>query len=573
MSLPRTHHRWWLLDYHRADLPADLLAGAVVAVLLVPQSMAYALLAGLPPQVGLYASVVPVALYGLAGRGRLSVAPTAITSLLVGSALAPLAAAGSLEAVGWALSLALLVGATQLLLGLLRAGFLANLLGHSVISGFTSAAALVIATGQLPSLAGLPTASGSFGAKLLALARGLGQVHAPTLVLGGGAVALLLLVPRFADRWLRRLRIPAAGRSALARGGPLAAVVLGTLAVQHLSLEGVAVVGKIPAGLPSLTLPGLAPEALRTLLPSALAIALVSFVESFAIAKALAARHRERVEADAVLRGLGTANLGSAFTGGYPVTGGLGRSTVNDEAGAKSGMASLVTAGLVALTLAFLTPAFRSLPRAVLAAIILVAVSRLFDPSSFRRLWRYSTSDALAWAVTFVAVLVEGVELGILTGVAAAIALHLARTSRPHVAVVGRLGDGEHFRNVLRHPVRTWPDLLLVRVDESLYFANAAYLEGRLLEMVAQRPAVRHLVLIASAVNLIDGGALESLDRLTTELRQAGVTLHLAEVKGPVMDRLARTDFLHRLAPGRVFLSTHEAVLALAQEGGADAVA
>ncbi|MCB1056420.1 MAG: sulfate permease [Acidobacteria bacterium] len=569
MSHPLSTPRWWLLDYRRADLPADLLAGAVVAVLLVPQSMAYALLAGLPPQMGLYASVVPVTLYGLFGKGRsLSVAPTAITALLVGSSLARLTPAGSADTLAWAVVLAFLVGVIQLALGLLRAGFLANLLGHSVISGFTSAAALVIAANQLPPLLGIHREPGSsFAERVSNLLADAAETDLATLALGVGAILLLLVFPKIVHRSLRPL--PEVLRSALARGGPLAAVALGSLAVTRLDLDSVAVVGAIPAGLPVPSLPALSFEAVRALLPSALAISLISFVESFAISKALASRHRERVEPDAVLRGLGTANLGASLTGAFPVSGGLGRSMVNDQAGARSGVASVTAAALVALTLVALTPAFRSLPRAVLAAIIVVAVSRLFEPNAFRRLWRYSKSDALAWAVTFVAVLVVGVEHGVLTGVVAAVALHLARTSRPHIAVVGRLGNGEHFRNVLRHPVRTWPKLLLVRIDESLYFANAAYLEGRVLEMVARRPEVEHLVLIASAVNLIDGGALESLDRLITGLRQAGVTLHLAEVKGPVMDRLKRSDLLAKLAPGRVFLSTHNAVEALAPDGEA----
>lgn len=564
---------WWLARYRRSDLPSDLVAGAVVAIMLVPQSMAYALLAGLPAEVGLYASVVPVAVYALAGSSRtLAVGPVAIVSLLVASGLAPLAEPGSAAYLGLALTLAAMVGVLQVALGLARAGFLVNFLSHAVISGFTSAAALVIAVSQLRHLTGASVAGGGHLLERLAASVGLGGgIQLPTLAIGAGAILVLLTSKHSGGRLLTRLGVPPSWRLPIEKSGPLLAAILGTCALAVFDFGGVAVVGEIPRGLPRPSWPAIELATLRALVPVALAIAFVGFIESFAVAQALAARRREIVDADRELVALGLANWGAALSGGYPVTGGLSRSVVNASAGARSGMASLVTAGLVALTLAFLTPAFHHLPKAVLAAIIIVAVAQLVDLAALPRLWRYSRGDALAWAGTFAAVLVAGVERGILAGAAIAVGLHLWRTSRPHLAIVGRVGSSEHFRNVERHAVTTWPQLLLVRIDESLYFANAAFLESKLLGLAVARPEVRNLVLIASAVNVIDGSALESLDRLRAELAAAGVRLHLAEVKGPVMDRLAGTTFLERLAPGRVFLSTHAAVSCLVNgEASAD---
>lgn len=554
---------WWVTSYRRSDLPADLVAGAVVAIMLVPQSMAYALLAGLPAQVGLYASVLPLVIYALFGSSRvLAVGPVAIVSLLIASTLAPLAEPGSPAYLGLALSLAALVGLVQLFLGLARAGFLVNFLSHAVISGFTSAAALLIGWSQVRHLTGAQGADG--GTRWQAFVANFDLTQSPaTAAIGGGSILLLLSFHRGLGQLLGHWRVPDAWRVPIEKSGPLVASLLGIVAVLGLGLEGVAVIGQIPAGLPRPTLPGFEFSTLWALLPAALAISFVGFIESFAVAKTLAARQRQTVDADRELVALGLANCGAALSGGYPVTGGLSRSMVNATAGAKSGMASLITATLVALTLAFFTPVFRALPKAVLAAVIVVAVVQLFDLSALPRLWRYSKADGLAWLATFGVVLVSGVERGILAGAAIAIGLHLWHTSRPHLAVVGRVGDSEHFRNVLRHDVRTSPDLLLIRIDESLYFANAAVLESKLLSLVAERPAVRHLVLIASAVNFIDGSALECLTRLRSELAEAGVTLHLAEVKGPVMDRLQETALLRDLAPGRIFLSTHEAVGAL----------
>jgi sulfate permease, SulP family len=560
----------WLPRYRRDDLPGDIMAGIIVAIVLVPQGMAYAMLANLPPEIGLYASLIPPVLYGIFGTSRaLAVGPVAIMSLMTASATAAYTGgAGRLEV---ALVLALISGLLLLAMGLLRLGLLVNFLSHPVISGFTSAAALVIAFSQLRHLLGLEMAGGlPFGDTVWQSVLHLTTANAATACLGLGSIVLLLAWRGPVARLLKAIGVPGGLVGPIAKGGPLVVVAGGTLLTGLLHLDGgagVATVGAIPEGLPALGIPSLDPDLWAELAPAAVLIAIVGFLESVSVARALASKRRQRIDANQELIALGSANIGAAFTGAYPVAGGFGRSVVNFSSGAATPLASIITALLIGVTLLVLTPLFHDLPRAVLAAIIVVAVAALIDVASFRRAWRYDKADAAAQAVTFGAVLAIGVELGIVAGIVLSLLLHLWRTSRPHVAVVGRVGNTEHFRNVRRHTVTTLPHVLAVRVDESLYFANASYLEGFLLNAVADDRLVRHVVLICSAVNVIDASALESLETLSGELRDAGVTLHLAEVKGPVSDRLARTGFLEHLAPGRVFLSTHEAMVALAQVG------
>ncbi len=558
----------WLRHYRRADLTGDVLAGVLVTIMLVPQSMAYAMLAGLPPQVGLYASIAPLVLYSLLGTSRtLAVGPVAMVSLLVATGVGSLAAPGSAEYVTLALMLAAMIGVIQLLMGGIRLGFLVNFLSHPVLSGFTSAAGLVIGFSQLKHLLGisLPSAHHPYELLLHSL-RHVGATHGMTLAIGLSSVALLLYCSTWLQRHVQRLNVPPLLWEPLTRSGPLVVVLLSTLAVWLFGLHdnaGVKIVGAIPAGLPPLRFPAFPWGSVGALFPVALTIALVGFLESISIATTLASKRRQKVEADQELIALGAANLAAACTGGYPVTGGLSRSVVNFTAGARTNLASLITAALMALTVLFLTPLFYYLPQATLAAIIVVAVSNLIDVATCIAVWRYSKADAASLIATFAGVLVFDIEIGIALGVATALGLYLWRTSRPHIAVVGRVGGTEHYRNVLRHHVKTSPNILTVRVDESLYFANTRYLETTLLSLVADRPDVKHVVLVCSAINFIDASALETLETLLAKLRDAGVALSLAEVKGPVMDGLQKTDFLTHLGVDRVFLSTHQAVQTL----------
>ena len=558
----------WLRDYNKGDLPGDLTAGIITAILLVPQAMAYSILAGLPPEIGLYASILPPILYALFGSSRtLAVGPVAVASLMVASALGSLALPGSAEYIAAALILSLLVGLFLLLMGIAKLGFLANFLSHPVMSGFTSAAAIVIAFSQLKHLLGFDIPRNiRIDEAVLHIFSHINEANGLTMVISAVSLILLFMMRRYLGPLLVRLGLPGGLASTLVKAGPMFVVILMTiLSAQMLWNEhkGLVVIGAIPAGLPPLTIPGFDMTLWRELTISALLIALVSFVESVAIARVLASKRRQKIDVNQELVGLGVANIGAAFSGGSPVCGGFSRSVVNFDAGANTQAAAIITAVLIALSVLFFTPLFYYLPQAVLAAIIIIAVLGLVDLRALKTSWIYSKSDALAWMVTFLMVMAEGIESGIIIGVILSLVLFLWRSSKPHIAIVGRVGDSEHFRNIKRHQVKTSPHLLAIRVDESLFFANARYFENYVLSAVVDQPDVKHVIFICSAINAIDGSALESLEQLIIDLKNAGVTFHLAEVKGPVMDRLEKTDFLEHLKPGRVFLSTHDAFRAL----------
>ena len=559
----------WLPRYAKSDLPGDIIAGGIVAVMLVPQAMAYAMLAGLPPQVGLYASILPLVAYSALGSSRaLAVGPVAIASLMTASALGAVVEAGTVNYVAAALILAALSGFILLAMGIARLGVLVNFLSHPVISGFTSAAALVIGVSQLEHLLGIDVPRGGhFTDSVAAIVARLVDTNLTAAGLGLGTIVVLLTMRGPLGRALARLGVSAAVVGPVTKTGPLAAVIVTTLVVWLFDLDGgagVAIVGHIPAGLPPLGMPAFDPDLWAALLPAALLISIVGFLESVSIAKALASKKRQKIDANQELVALGTSNLAAAVSGGYPVTGGFSRSVVNFTAGANTPLAALITAALIAVTVVALTPLFHYLPRATLAAVILVAITNLIDLKTLRDAWTYNKADAASLAATFLSVLIAGVEAGIVFGLAVSLALYLWRTSRPHIAVVGRVGATEHFRNIKRHTVQTTPGVLALRVDESLYFANASYLEDYLLRAIADDKSIDHVVLICSAVNFIDASALETLEEVVARLRDAGVTLHLAGVKGPVTDKLQRTAFLDHLRPGQMFLSTHEAMRALA---------
>jgi SulP family sulfate permease len=558
----------WLLHYQPDNLVGDIIAGIIVASLLIPQSMAYALLAGLPPQVGLYAGIVPAILYPLLGTSRvLAVGPVAVDSLMVGAAVSQLAPQDSPQYLAFALTLAFLVGLIELSMGLLRLGFLVNFLSRSVISGFISGAALIIAFSQVKHLFGLSLPStNSFFELLFVLIRSLPQTNWVALALGAISVAILLYFNKPLVKQLQRRGWSDQKILPVAKSAPLLVVILGTLTVKTLQLDqaaGIKVVGDIPRGLPSLTLPMLDISAWQVLLPTALAIALVGYMEGFAGGQALASKRREKIDPNQELVAFGVANLGASFTGGYPVTGGVSRSVVNFSAGANTGLASIITGGLLAVTVLFLTSLFYFLPQACLAAIIITAVYKLIDLKTLKRMWAYDRADGIAWLATFLIVLSLGVSKGIIFGALIALGLHLWRTSHPHIAVVGRLGDSEHFRNVLRHPVTTSPQVLALRVDESLYFANAKYLENFLNREIADRQELQSVLLMCSAVNVIDASALEILETLVTDLKSLGIEFYLSEVKGPVMDKLVHIGFIDFLGKDHVFLTTDQAMQAL----------
>ena len=559
----------WLKNYQSKHLFGDITAGIIVTSLLIPQGMAYALLAGLPPQIGLYASILPAIIYPLLGTSQvLAVGPVAVDSLMVAAAIAKLAPQGSSEYLALAIALAFLVGIIEIGMGVLRMGFLVNFLSRSVISGFISGAAIIIGFSQVKHLLGLKIPSTESFIELLSLILGkITEVNWVTLSLGLSSIAILLYFNQPLVKLLKRQGWSEQRILPISKSAPLLVVILGTLLVsvfQWDRVAGVKIVGMVPLGLPPLTIPSFDLQTWRSLLPAALAIALVGYMEGFSGAQALASKRREKIDPNQELIAFGAANMSAAFTGGYPVTGGVSRSVVNFAAGANTGLASIITGILVAITVMFFTSWFYFLPQTCLAATIITAVYKLIDFATLKRMWNYDKADAIAWLVTFSAVLGLGVEKGIIFGAIVALSLHLWHTSRPHIAIVGRLGDSEHFRNVLRYDVKTSPQVLAIRVDASLYFANAKYMENFLSREISDRPDVTSIVLVCSAINLIDASALEVLESLIADLKSIGINFYFSEVKGPVMDKLLNIGFVDYVGRDRFFMSTDIAMRELA---------
>jgi SulP family sulfate permease len=558
----------WGRRYDRNTLVSDLVAALIVTIMLIPQSLAYALLAGLPPEVGLYASVAPLLLYAVFGTSRvLAVGPVAVVSLMTAAAIGEHAAVGSASYWAVAITLAFLSGAMLLLMGILRLGFLANFLSHPVISGFISASGLLIAASQLKTLMGVKAEGHNVIELVHALILQAPNTHGLTLGVGVLATAFLFWVRKGLKPLLVKLGLTARLADALAKAGPVAAIVVTAVLAWALDWkgQGMKIVGTVPQGLPPLTLPLWDLALWQALAVPALLISVVGFVESVSVGQTLAAKRRQRIEPNQELVALGASNLSAAFTGGFPVTGGFARSVVNFDAGAQTPAAGVYTAVGITLASLFLTPALYYLPQATLAATIIVAVLSLVDLGILKRTWAYSRTDFVAVLSTLLMTLAQGVEVGLMVGVAVSLGLFLYRTSRPHMAEVGLVPGTEHFRNVLRHQVGTSAKVVGLRVDESLYFANARALEDWVNDVVAEHPQARHIVLQCSAVNAIDASALESLEAIDRRLRDAGMAFHLSEVKGPVMDRLKGTHFLHELS-GRVFLSHYQAIHELAPE-------
>ncbi|PTX53837.1 SulP family sulfate permease [Litoreibacter ponti] len=556
----------WGRAYSGADALSDLAAAIIVTIMLIPQSLAYAMLAGLPPEAGLYASIVPILLYSIFGTSRtLAVGPVAVVSLMTAAALADVTATMDVGYAAAALTLAGLSGAILLAMGVLRLGFVANFLSHPVISGFITASGLLIAVSQLKHLMGVEAQGHNLVELLGALVAHVPQTNPLTLAIGAGALAFLFWVRTGLRPTLMRLGLRRGAAEFLAKAGPVAAILVTTLLVWQLALaqSGVAIVGEVPRSLPPFTVPDLSLELLGALLMPATLIAIIGFVESISVAQTLATKRRQRIDPDQELIGLGAANIGASLTGGFPVTGGFSRSVVNFDAGARTPAAGAFTAIGLAIAALFLTPLIYFLPKATLAATIIVAVLSLVDFNTLRHAWTYSKRDFGAVAVTILLTLGFGVEIGVTAGVVLSVLLFLYDTSRPHVAEVGLVPGTEHFRNILRHQVVTDPTVLTLRIDQSLYFANARFLEDYIYNRVIDDPKLKHVVLMCSAVNEIDMSALETLEMINIRLGELGLDLSLSEVKGPVMDRLQRAELLSHLT-GSVYLSQFAAYRALA---------
>jgi SulP family sulfate permease len=551
----------WGRSYTRGAFSNDLIAALIVTIMLIPQSLAYALLAGLPPEAGIYASIVPIVLYAIFGTSRaLAVGPVAVVSLLTATAIGQVAEQGTAGYAVAALTLAFLSGAFLVLMGVMRLGFMANFLSHPVIAGFITASGVLIATSQLRHILGVDAHGHTLPEMIGSILPHLPETNWVTLAIGSLATGFLFWVRKHLKHFLGFLGAGPVLADILTKAGPVAAVVATTVSVWALGLnaQGVQIVGTVPQGLPPFTMPDLSFDLVGELIAPAILISIIGFVESVSVAQTLAAKKRQRIDPDQELIGLGAANLGAAFTGGYPVTGGFARSVVNFDAGAETPAAGAFTAVGLAIAAFALTPLVYFLPKATLAATIIVAVLSLVDFSVLKKTWVYSRADFVAVATTIGLTLGLGVEVGVASGVVTSILLHLYKTSRPHVAEVGLVPDTQHFRNILRHEVETIPSVVTLRVDESLYFVNARFLEDLIQHRVPEGGSVSHVILMFSAVNEVDYSALESLEAINQRLSDMGVGLHLSEVKGPVMDRLKRSHF-HNQLNGQVFLSQYEA--------------
>jgi SulP family sulfate permease len=555
----------WGRRYDRSAFSNDMIAAVIVTIMLIPQSLAYAMLAGLPPEAGIYASIAPIVLYAVFGTSKaLAVGPVAVVSLLTASAIGQVAETGTAGYAVAALTLAGLSGAFLVLLGVLRLGFLANFLSHPVIAGFITASGVLIATSQLKHILGISAHGHTLPEMLGSILAHLDQINLVTVVIGLSATGFLFWVRGSLKPLLKRLGMGPLMTDLLAKAGPVAAVASTTMAVWAFDLHGVGVkiVGDVPQSLPPFTVPGLSPDLIKTLLVPAILISVIGFVESISVAQTLAAKKRQRIDPDQELIGLGAANLGAAFTGGFPVTGGFSRSVVNFDAGSETPAAGIFTAIGLAVAALALTPLVYYLPNATLAATIIVAVLSLVDFSILRKTWGYARADFIAVAATIALTLIMGVEVGVASGVGISILLHLYKTSRPHVAEVGLVSGTQHFRNVKRHAVETNPHILTLRVDESLYFVNARFLEDLVQSRVTAGCDIKDVVLMFSAVNEVDFSALESLEAINLRLIDMGVGLHLSEVKGPVMDRLKKSHLIGDMN-GEVFLSQYDAWVSL----------
>ncbi len=561
------HAQWeWMKDYSGQTFTQDFLASIIVTILLVPQALAYAILAGLPPQVGIYASILPLIAYALFGSSRLmAVGPTAIISLLTAVSIASMPEELRLLS---AAALAIMTGVILIFFGLLKAGFIMNFVSRPVVSAYISGSAILIIMSQLKHIFGVE-ATGSTSFELgRSLLKNIDTPNWTAVIIGGATIAFLVLTRRYLAYGLVKLGIKARRAKTISRVTPIIAVIISILVTQFLGLadrHGLRVVGKIPEGLPSLSAPVMDWQHYQQLWVFAAVIALVAFVDSMSIAQSFSARTRTRIDANKELLGLGASNFMAGLSAGYPVNGSFSRSAVNFAAGAKTPMAGILTAILMALTALFFTPVLTALPLATLAAMIIAACFSLIDFKALWETWRYNRADGITAILTFFAVLTLGVQWGVLAGVVLAMALHIRNTLRPHMALVGRFPGTEHYRDVKRFNVETNEIVKTLRIDESLYYANARYLEDKIARIVAESPEMTDLILMCPAVNHIDASAKQSLLEINKRLKSADVKLHFSELHTHVKERLKKSNFFAELT-GKVFLSQHEAMEALEPE-------
>lgn len=563
----------WAKQYKKTTFLDDSIAAIVISMMLIPQSLAYAMLAGLPPQTGLYASLLPLVAYALLGSsGPLSVGPFAITSIMTATALASLFSTNNFNTEQMLISaamLALFSGLFLLAFGLFRLGFLTNFISFPVVTGFIAASAIIIASSQFGSILGLNIHSGDFFHTLSQVVQQVDQVNITTLIFSLLLMLFLYFVPKLLRSLIFKFTKHELFADSLSKATPVLAIILSIAAVICFDLQntGIKVIGDIPSGLPALSAPDwqsleLSNKEWKSLLNSALLISIIGFISSLSAAQTFAAKQRQRINPNQEAIALGVANLSASVSSAFPVSASLSRSAVSFNAGAKTPAASALTAISIFLCCLFLTPYLFYLPIVTLAAMILLAVISLFDLKAIKRTYAYSLKDFSALMITLILTLTQGLEWGLITGILVSIGLHLYRSSSPHSAILGLVPNTEHFRNVERHDVITDDKIISLRIDASLYFANTRFLADKVNELVALHPKAKHLVLTCSAINDIDASAIESLLAVNLYLTEAGMSFHLSEVKGPVMDRLQRSLFIDQMS-GNIYLSHHQAWLDL----------
>ncbi len=553
----------WLKTYSRTDFNGDLFAGVMTAILLVPQGIAFALLAGLPPQFGLYASILPPLFYAVLGTSRtLSVGPVSIAAIMIASVL-QLPEVGALgNPLQSAVILSAESGAILLIMAIFRMGGLVNFISHPVLTGFTSGAALLIIGSQLPQTLGLK--SPTCGFDTVCYQTYLQGTNTTTLLMTGVALALLLFFGKPLLSLLKILRLSPSLITAIGKCGALVTVAFTTFAVVHwnLTAQHVAVVGEISAGLPHLSFDFIDLEKWKILASPASFIALIAYVESVAIAKVVANLRNEKINPNQELIALGFSNFAAAVSGGMPVAGGFSRTMVNFSAGARTQIAMVIAAIILSIAVVFFTVWFSNIPKTALAVIILVAVIPLVKFKSILHTWQYDKGDGIAELTTLISVLILGIEEGITLGIILTFASYLRKASHPHIAVVGRLPNTKHYRNIKRHKVETWEHLLLMRIDENITFANINFVEEFIETQLRNAPNVKHIVLIFTSVSDIDMTAIEALEQLNESLKNIGITLNFAEVKGFLLDKLEKSDLFTHLN-GELFFDVEEAATQL----------
>lgn len=550
----------WLQDYSSSKFRADLLAALIVIAMLVPQGMAYAMVAGLPPVMGLYASILPMIVYALIGGSpTLSIGPVALISMMTFATLEPLYEVGSPVYIQAACLLALMVGILSTLLGIFRFGFLIRLISHPVIKSFIIASALLIALSQVKFILDVPLKSGDIIEFFQSAWQYFTLMNTATVILGIGSILFLIYTPKLLNAqifksfsnamqfWIKAL--------------PLLLVFISIALVHYLHIDqlGIKTVGEIPSGFPPLTMPFWSWDLVLKLLPGAAMITMVSFVESISIAQATAFQQRSELNSNQELIALGVANISAGISAAFPVTGSLSRTVVNADAGAKTPMAGVLSSIFIVIVSLYFTGVFKELPLAILAATIMVSIWKLVDFKPFVETWRYSKADGIAMWVTFFGVLCIDISTGLIIGIVSTFLLLLWRISRPHIAVIGLVEGTQHFRNISRHDVLTSANIVSIRIDENLTFLNANTLKEFVISEVSKHPDLHHVVINCSSISNIDLSALETLEEINRELDKLKIQLHLSEVKGPVMDRLKQSNLINALS-GKVFLTHYQAM-------------